>query len=124
MSVTTSRAHTQPGPGPKTRGRPPKVPGDDRPPRSVAFPTQHRLLYAREADELGIPFSSYVTLLAARGRGLPVPDYVLLDLEKAKQKTEDAAVQAATQETLDPAMDNVADLPDLEDFTASLREAS
>ena len=121
MSPATRQDQATPGRKPKTLepvklGRPAKTPGDPRPGRTVRFPTPHRQLYEREADELGISYSSYVVLLAARGRGLPDPDYILEDIEQAKEKAKEDATRKSRQEPLDPSLDD--------GFTAGLLEAS
>lgn len=58
---------------------------------------QHRF-YAERAAELGIAVGSYAAMRLAQADGLPVPDFVVDELEKARrQRAEDAASRRAEQ---------------------------
>lgn len=49
----------------------------------MRVPGDHAETYKQRADDLGIPLSSWITLALAEHEGLPVPDYVQKEINKA-----------------------------------------
>lgn len=65
-------------------GRPPK--GIKK--HSISWPEEHFDAYKREADELGIYYSTYVVWQMAIATGQPVPDWVDTEVRAAQRKRE------------------------------------
>ncbi len=68
-------------------GRPSK---GARPQHTVRIPAEHDDRYIHQADQLGLSYSDYLTLVLARAHGLAVPDYLARQLSRG----EDAAMGA------------------------------
>lgn len=72
---------------PVRRGRKPK---GVRASHHVRFPVDHLNLYRKEAADQGLGLVDWIALCMARSHGLPLPDYLTLELAKAAQRREDA----------------------------------
>ena len=59
----------------RKRGRKPK---GNRDAVSALVPVEHKALYERLAEQMGIPLTDYVALYMARAHNLPDPDYIKL----------------------------------------------
>jgi hypothetical protein len=63
---TTSTPRRKPGP----------VPKGNRSPVYARVPVEHRAVYEREAEALGLALGDYAALVLARYHDLPEPDYI------------------------------------------------
>ena len=76
---------------------PPKSRGD-RDAFTVRPPADQGAVYREHAEKLGIPVGSYATMRLAEADGLPIPGYVLEEIEKAKLERAAAAEQRKQQQ--------------------------
>jgi len=68
------------------RRKPGTRPKGPREPITTRVPTPHHHVFEARAKELGISVSSWVALKLAEVEDLPIPDFVQLDLDKARAK--------------------------------------
>lgn len=69
-------------PGPRPRG--------DRRSISMRVPKLHYEHLKEHAQQAGIPITSYVVLLLSQHEGLPVPEYVQEELDKAHEDEDES----------------------------------
>ncbi|MBS1908097.1 hypothetical protein MZK47_14060 [Microbacterium aerolatum] len=58
-------------------------------------PDDQYAVYEAEAHKLGIPIGSYATMELAKLHKLPIPQYILDELKRAKERREAEAREAA-----------------------------
>ena len=58
---------------------------------AVRAPLDQGTVYQERADALGIHYGTYATMVLAQAHNLPLPDFVVEELEKAKQARNAAA---------------------------------
>lgn len=76
---------------PVRRGRKPK---GVRASHNVRFPVDHLDLYRKEAADQGLGLVDWIALCMAESHGLPLPDYLQLEIAKAARRREDTEQDA------------------------------
>lgn len=69
-------------------GRRPKGGGVPRAQTTVRYPESHRSVYEQNADRLGISLSDYFAYMIAQAAGLPVPNYIVDQIDAAAAQRE------------------------------------
>lgn len=78
--VSAANEESTPRPGRKSKG--------ERGFISVRPPVGHLAVYQERAESMGLSLSDYVVLALAQSHDLPVPDYIIEELEKVRTKRE------------------------------------